>query len=70
MANDADNISFKIKQDKDCTVCGIEIYRTYKDKNGNKCKVYIDTTHPMSMIELWKLKIFLQEYLYNADWDG
>lgn len=69
MDNNSNNISFKITKDKNNQCCNIDIYRTYTVENGNKTKVYIDTINTMSMFELWKLKIFLQEYLYQADWD-
>jgi hypothetical protein len=69
MDNNSNNISFKITKDKNNQCYNIDIYRTYTVENGNKTKVYIDTINTMSMFELWKLKIFLQEYLYQADWD-
>jgi hypothetical protein len=69
MNNNSNNIFFKITQDKNKQCCDIDIYRIHTAENGNNTKEYVNTINTISMFELWKLQIFLQEYLYQADWD-
>lgn len=60
-------IQFKVKSNTDKTRFSIEIYRLYgKDIPENM--VYIDSMHPMDIMELHDLKNFLQEYLHKNDW--
>ena len=61
------SIKFEIKQDKD--LYSLQIYRGYYQENGETKFYYIDSCSPMSKMDLYTLKNFLQEYLRNNDWD-
>ena len=62
------SIDFKIKKcggDRS-EIMGIEIYRAYKQQDGETVWGYIDTLHAMNLQELITLKNFLQEYIQNV----
>jgi hypothetical protein len=61
------DIKFEIKTESD--ICSLNIYRSFtNEETGNQTWSYIDSCHPMSIMELHTLKNFLQEYLHNNDW--
>lgn len=62
-------IEFRIKKtDNKDVSCDIEIYKVFPLEDGSNKLVHVDTIRSMTMMELWRLKIFLQEYLQNNDW--
>jgi len=61
------NIDFKIRSDGD--IKSVEIYRQYNKDDGSSVWSYIDSIHPMSNMELYWLKNYLQQYLQQTDWE-
>ena len=58
-------VQFKIKKcgSKDSEILGIEIYRAYKQADGEIVWGYIDTFHALNIEEIIDLKNFLNEYI-------
>jgi len=65
--NDNKKIKFNIKPNSSKEFHSIDIYRVYGEDHTDNM-VYIDTVHPMTIIELNQLKNYLQEYIHNNDW--
>lgn len=63
-------IEFKItKQKNEENPYSIEIYKHNLTENNKSNIVHVDTIKLLSMMELWKLKIFLEEYIQKNDWE-
>lgn len=63
-------IEFKItKQKNEENPYSIEIYKHNLIENNKTNIVHVDTIKLLSMMELWKLKIFLEEYIQKNDWE-
>ena len=64
-----DTIRFKIvNSDTDPSIKSIQVSRPYTKENGETVWGYVDSLHPMSIMDLLILKNTLQEYIQNNDW--
>ena len=62
-------IHFKIKEsDKIQDLCAIEIYKVNYNEDNNPVYSYVDTVSPMTKLELWRLKVFLDDYIQKNTW--
>tara|TARA_B100001778_G_C18555051_1_gene614907 strand:+ start:629 stop:832 length:204 start_codon:yes stop_codon:yes gene_type:complete len=64
-----ETIRFKIvDSDTDSNVKSVQVNRPYRKENGETVWGYVDSLHPMSIMDLLILKNTLQEYIQNNDW--
>ena len=65
-----ETIRFKIvDSDTDANVKSVQVNRPYIKENGETVWGYVDSLHPMSIMDLLILKNTLQEYIQNNDWN-
>ena len=64
-----DTIRFKIvDSDTNKDLKSVQIERSYNTENGDVVWGYVDSLHPMSIMDLLILKNTLQEYIHKNDW--
>ena len=62
-------IHFKIKESATTEdLCAIEIYKVNYNESNTPVYSYIDTVSPMTKMELWRLKVFLDDYIQKNTW--
>ena len=64
-----DTIRFNIvDSDTNKDLKSVQIERPYNTENGDVVWGYVDSLHPMSIMDLLILKNTLQEYIHKNDW--
>ena len=64
-----DTIRFNIvDSDTNKDLKSVQIERPYNTENGDIVWGYVDSLHPMSIMDLLILKNTLQEYIHKNDW--
>jgi hypothetical protein len=62
-------IHFQIKESPTTEdLCAIEVYKVNYNDSNTPIYSYIDTISPMTKMELWRLKVFLDDYIQKNTW--